>query len=61
LIALLAAAAFAHGPAPAGLDVLAWSDDAACDGRAPAPAVVRTNIGLGSWNGRSYTYGCPAR
>lgn len=61
MLALLAALAHAHGPAPAGLDVLAWSDDAACDARAPAPALVRTNIGLGAWNGRSYTYACPSR
>lgn len=61
MIGWLLGAAFAHGPAPAGLEVLAWSTDAACDAAAAAPALVRTNVGLATWNGATYDYGCPAR
>lgn len=58
------ATAWAHGPAPAALEVLAWADDSVCAG-VPAeatPSLVRTNIGLvhrdadGAW-----IYQCPAR
>ncbi|HMV68384.1 MAG TPA: hypothetical protein PKA64_16165, partial [Myxococcota bacterium] len=59
MIAALLAAAWAHGPAPAVLEVLDW-EPGVC---APvAPSLVRTNIGLmlAAPTG-GYSYGCPSR
>ncbi len=55
------ATALAHGPAAAGLEVLAWSEDATCGSEAFAPQAVRTNVGVAAWNGATYDFGCPAR
>lgn len=53
-VALAAAPASAHGPAPVALEVLALDGD--------EPALVHTNVGLAASNGDgTYAYVCPSR
>jgi hypothetical protein len=53
--------AFAHGPAPAVLDVLAWDARSDCD-LTSAPAILRSNIGVHRRNADgTYGFGCPSR
>ncbi|MCB9683046.1 MAG: hypothetical protein H6733_16400 [Alphaproteobacteria bacterium] len=65
MLALLTAAAttaFAHGPAPAALDVLTPSASGCATVDGDVPGVVRSNDGVWTHAGDgTYTYGCPSR
>lgn len=63
LLGLVAGWAWAHGPAPSPLQVVAWAGaDEAC-GLEVVPDVARTNIGVlfRDPNSGTYRYGCPSR